>query len=238
MLSYVDHFNFNWMTNYIYADDAAPVLPKGTIIHVTAWHDNTTGTRTIPTRINGWAGAIARWTRWRTPGSTSPTSATRIIRRGWRSTSQRRARAAGPEQLHEAPTHLVGMRWRAPSRRSEQLPLEPPHDSGQSVSAAFEGWFPNPDGTFSILFGYFNRNFKAGTGYSHRSARTALNPAGPIRDSRRTFLTRPAMGRVHHYGPEGFRLEETHVDVDGQWRDELGSGQSRPALAAISFPGR
>jgi hypothetical protein len=41
-ISYVDHFNFNWMTNYIYTDEAAPVLPKGTIIHVTAWHDNTT----------------------------------------------------------------------------------------------------------------------------------------------------------------------------------------------------
>lgn len=41
MLSYVDHFNFNWMNNYIYTDDAAPVLPKGTMIHVTAWHDNT-----------------------------------------------------------------------------------------------------------------------------------------------------------------------------------------------------
>ena len=42
MLSYVGNFNFNWMTNYIYAEDAAPVLPRGTIIHVTAWHDNTT----------------------------------------------------------------------------------------------------------------------------------------------------------------------------------------------------
>ena len=41
MLSYVNNFTFNWMTNYIYADDAAPVLPKGTIIHVTAWYDNT-----------------------------------------------------------------------------------------------------------------------------------------------------------------------------------------------------
>jgi hypothetical protein len=41
MLSYVDHFNFNWMNNYIYAEEAAPVLPKGTLIHVTAWHDNT-----------------------------------------------------------------------------------------------------------------------------------------------------------------------------------------------------
>jgi hypothetical protein len=40
-ITYVGHFNFNWMTNYIYADDSAPVFPKGTIIHVTAWHDNT-----------------------------------------------------------------------------------------------------------------------------------------------------------------------------------------------------
>ena len=41
MLSYVDHFSFNWMNNYIYDEDSAPVLPKGTMIHVTAWHDNT-----------------------------------------------------------------------------------------------------------------------------------------------------------------------------------------------------
>ncbi len=41
VVSYVGHFNFNWMTNYIYADDAAPVFPKGTIIKVTAWYDNT-----------------------------------------------------------------------------------------------------------------------------------------------------------------------------------------------------
>jgi hypothetical protein len=40
-VSYVDHFNFNWMVNYIYADDAAPAFPKGTTIHVTAWYDNT-----------------------------------------------------------------------------------------------------------------------------------------------------------------------------------------------------
>jgi hypothetical protein len=54
-LSYVDHFNFNWMTNYIYADDAAPVLPKGTIIHVVAWHDNTASNRNNPDP-NQWVG--------------------------------------------------------------------------------------------------------------------------------------------------------------------------------------
>jgi hypothetical protein len=41
MVSYIGNFKFNWMTNYIYADDAAPVFPKGTIIRVTARFDNT-----------------------------------------------------------------------------------------------------------------------------------------------------------------------------------------------------
>jgi hypothetical protein len=48
MLSRVDHFDFNWMTNYIYADDAAPVLPKGTQLRVTAWYDNTKANKNNP----------------------------------------------------------------------------------------------------------------------------------------------------------------------------------------------
>ena len=48
ILSYVGDFNFNWMTNYIYDDDAAPVLPKGTVIHVTAWYDNTRANKNNP----------------------------------------------------------------------------------------------------------------------------------------------------------------------------------------------
>jgi hypothetical protein len=44
--------------------------------------------------------------------------------------------------------------------QSGQLPMEPLHESGQNVTAAYEGWFKNPDGSFSMLFGYFNRNLK------------------------------------------------------------------------------
>ena len=56
MLNYVDRFDFNWHVNYVYADDAAPVLPRGTIIKVTAWHDNTAGNRANPdpTQWVGW----------------------------------------------------------------------------------------------------------------------------------------------------------------------------------------
>jgi len=55
VVSYVDKFNFNWMTNYIYADEVAPAFPKGTIIHVTAFYDNTTANKNNPDP-NQWVG--------------------------------------------------------------------------------------------------------------------------------------------------------------------------------------
>jgi hypothetical protein len=41
-----------------------------------------------------------------------------------------------------------------------QESLTPVRAAGQSVTPAFEGWYKNPDGTYSISFGYFNRNAK------------------------------------------------------------------------------
>jgi hypothetical protein len=42
--------------------------------------------------------------------------------------------------------------------RGEQLPNEPFRQFGTSVTGAFEGWFPAPDGTRYFLIGYLNRN--------------------------------------------------------------------------------
>ena len=33
-------FDYNWHMNYNYADDSAPLIPAGTIMHVTSWLDN------------------------------------------------------------------------------------------------------------------------------------------------------------------------------------------------------
>jgi hypothetical protein len=55
VLSYVSNFDFNWMTTYQYADDVAPLLPKGTILKVTAWHDNTAAKKSNPDP-NQWVG--------------------------------------------------------------------------------------------------------------------------------------------------------------------------------------
>jgi hypothetical protein len=54
MLSHAG-FEFNWHLNYIYADDAAPILPKGTVLRFTAWHDNTSANKANPDP-NQWVG--------------------------------------------------------------------------------------------------------------------------------------------------------------------------------------
>ena len=46
--------------------------------------------------------------------------------------------------------------WALPG--SAQLPLAPVSASGRTVTPAYEGWYENPDGTYSISFGYYNRN--------------------------------------------------------------------------------
>lgn len=80
--------------------------------------------------------------------------------------------------------------WALASGR--QLPIEPSHDSGQSITGAFEGWFANPDGTFSLLLGYYNRNNK-----------TELDlPVGP-------------MNRIEPGGPD--QGQPTHFLTGRQW---------------------
>jgi hypothetical protein len=56
VLSRVDNFQWNWHVNYIYADHAAPLLPAGTTLVITAWHDNTADNpnNPDPTQWIGW----------------------------------------------------------------------------------------------------------------------------------------------------------------------------------------
>jgi hypothetical protein len=66
--------------------------------------------------------------------------------------------------------------------------MEPSHDTGQSITGAFEGWFANADGSFSILLGYYNRNTKQELdipiGPGNR-----IEPGGPDQGQPTHFLT-------------------------------------------------
>jgi hypothetical protein len=55
ILSSVDHFDFNWHINYVYADEVAPLLPAGTVLHMIGIHDNTAANRRNPDP-NMWVG--------------------------------------------------------------------------------------------------------------------------------------------------------------------------------------
>ena len=54
-LSCVSDFQFGWSLTYPYAEEVAPLLPAGTIIHVTTWHDNTDNNAHNPNPKN-WVG--------------------------------------------------------------------------------------------------------------------------------------------------------------------------------------
>jgi hypothetical protein len=74
-----------------------------------------------------------------------------------------------------------------------QLPLEPARESGLGVTAAYEGWFKNADGSFSLLVGYFNRNQKQildiPIGPDNR-----IDPGGPDQGQPTHFLPRRQWG--------------------------------------------
>ena len=69
----------------------------------------------------------------------------------------------------------------------QALPVEPVRESGASVTGAFEGWFKNPDGSFSLLLGYYNRNQKQEVdipiGPNNR-----IEPGGPDRGQPTHFM--------------------------------------------------
>lgn len=94
-----------------------------------------------------------------------------------------------------------------PARGQGQLPMEPMHNAGQNVTAAYEGWFKNPDGSFSMLFGYFNRNLKqeldVPVGDSNR-----IEPGPPDQGQPTHFLPRRQWGVFTVTVPQNFGTEK------------------------------
>jgi hypothetical protein len=131
--------------------------------------------------------------------------------------------------------------------QSGQLPMEPLHTSGQSVTAAYEGWFKNPDGSFSMLFGYLNRNLKEEldipVGDNNR-----LEPGPPDQGQPTHFLPRRQWGVFTVTVPQNFgtgKLTWTLVangqttavpaHLDARWEIspfvEVGIGNTPPLIS-------
>lgn len=65
------------------------------------------------------------------------------------------------------------------------------HDRGQNIVPVFEGWEPNPDGTFSMVFGFFNRNCQE-TLHIPAGPNNSIEPGGPDQGQPTRFFPRRA----------------------------------------------
>jgi hypothetical protein len=52
MISCVSHYQFAWHLVYLYEDEEQPLLPAGTVLHLTSWYDNSTGNKFNPDSDN------------------------------------------------------------------------------------------------------------------------------------------------------------------------------------------
>ena len=112
---------------------------------------------------------------------------------------------------------IVGVMSLGATTLAQQLPLQPVRESGQGVTPAFEGWYQNEDGTYTLLIGYFNRNLKetldVPIGPNNR-----IEPGGPDQGQPTHFLPRRGWGVFTIKVPKDFgdkRLTWT-ITANGQ----------------------
>ena len=112
-----------------------------------------------------------------------------------------------------------------------QLPLAPAPGAGQSVTPALEGWYENPDGTYSLSFGYFNRNTEEELdipiGPNNR-----FEPGTPDRGQPTHFLPRRQRGAFTVTVPADFGGSDAHLDAGLSWPDPVRPGPHASRLAA------
>ncbi len=116
--------------------------------------------------------------------------------------------------------------------QSGQLPMEPLHESGQNVTPAYEGWFKNPDGSFSILFGYFNRNLKEELDIPV-GPNNQIEPGGPDQGQPTHFLPRRQWGVFTVIANGQTMAVPAHMDA--RWEispfSDVGIGNTPPLIS-------
>jgi len=100
--------------------------------------------------------------------------------------------------------------------------------SGQDVVPVFEGWLRNPDGTFTFVFGYFNRNWKEEP-VIPAGPDNKLEPGEPDRGQPTYFLPRrqPWVFRVQV--PKDWGQQELVWTITAHGRTEKAYAQLIPA---------
>ena len=109
---------------------------------------------------------------------------------------------------------------------SQQLPTELPQvrfNSGQNIVPYFEGWIRNPDGTFDLVFGYFNRNWKEELTIP-AGPDNKVEPSGPEAGQPTYFLPRRQRWIYRLRVPADFGNKEVSWTITAHGRSEVAYG--------------
>ena len=85
----------------------------------------------------------------------------------------------------------------------QELVMEPLKDSGLTVYPAYEGWYQNSDGTYTLLVGYYNRNKKQVLDVPIGPA-NRIEPGGPDQGQPTHFVVGRGWGTIAVKVPKDF----------------------------------
>ena len=94
---------------------------------------------------------------------------------------------------------------------------------GQNVVPVFEGWVPNPDGTFSLIFGFWNRNWEE-TVFIPIGSDNRIEPGGPDRGQPTVFTPRRGKNLFEIVVPKDFGKQEVVWTVTSRGKTEKAFG--------------
>jgi hypothetical protein len=135
--------------------------------------------------------------------------------------------------------------------RAQQGPVRfsgaPRDDSGQAIYAAYEGWYPDPDGGYNLLIGYFNRNVVDAQDIPI-GPDNKIEPGGPDRGQPSHFVPGRAFGLFAIKVPKDFAKQQLvwtltasghttsiPIDLDPLYamtpESEIGMGNTPPILS-------
>jgi hypothetical protein len=98
---------------------------------------------------------------------------------------------------------------------------------GQTIAPAYEGFEPNPDGTFDLVFGYLNRNYEEALDIPIGPANN-IEPGGPDRGQPTHFLTRRRRHEFRIRVPKDFGEKELVWTLTVRGKTEKAYGTLKP----------
>ena len=202
-------YNHSWVRVYNYADDAAPLLPKGTILHVVGYFDNSPANKNVADPRN-WSGSGHRSVDnmvinlmqaiYLNDEQFQAELATRReklnLKEGQTVIGCPLCGAPAPPVSGGRPELTRALRASSVRRRGRDrvwrfrgIGAQESFSSGQNIAPVYEGWEQNPDGSFNLVFGYFNRNWEEEIDVPIGADNT-IEPGGPDQGQPTHFLPR------------------------------------------------